>query len=124
MTGLTGMRNLAPDITRIRLLIEGFYTIDVDEERVREYLQGVARHLDLTVYGEPTIHSPQGTGSAENQGFDAFIPLIDSGISLYVWSEQVFFSALLYTCRSFDESAACAYTQQFFAAAEIEHALF
>ncbi len=118
------MRNLAPDITRIRLLIEGFYTVEVDEDRVRDYLQGVARHLDLSVYGEPVIHSPAGTGSAANQGFDAFIPLIDSGISLYVWSEQAFFSALLYTCKSFDEAAACTYTQRFFAAPEVEHGRF
>ena len=118
------MKNLAPGITRIRLLIEGFYTIEVDEDRVRDYLQGIAGHLGLSVYGEPTIHSPAGAGSAENQGFDAFIPLIDSGISLYVWSEQAFFSALLYTCKSFDEAAACAYTQQFFAATEVEHGRF
>ena len=115
------MRDLAPNITRIRLLIEGFYGGGVDESRVREYLYGVARHLDLKTYGEPTIHSPQGQGSAENQGFDAFIPLIDSGISLYVWSEQCFFSALLYTCKEFDIEEACAYTKSFFLSSEMEY---
>jgi S-adenosylmethionine decarboxylase len=90
---------------------------------VREYLYGIAEHLDLTVYGEPTIHSPAGTGSAENQGYDAFIPLIDSGISLYVWSQQSFFSSLLYTCKAFDIEAACTFTRAFFNAPEIEHAV-
>ena len=52
------MRDLAPDITRVRLLIEGYYRGGVDEDRVREYLMGVAEHLELKVYGAPTIHSP------------------------------------------------------------------
>lgn len=118
------MRDLAPDITRIRLLIEGYYGGKVDEDRVRDFLIGVSGHLGLRVYGDPTIHCPSGTGSMENQGFDAFIPLIDSGISLYVWSQQGFFSALLYTCKEFDIDEACAFTKTFFSAAEIEHTVF
>ena len=91
------MRDLAPDITRQRLLVEGIYSGEMDEQRVRDYLTGVARKLGLRTYGEPMIHSPQGSGSEDNQGFDAFIPLIDSGIALYVWTGQRFFSAVLYT---------------------------
>ncbi|UCH48699.1 MAG: S-adenosylmethionine decarboxylase [Betaproteobacteria bacterium] len=118
------MKDLAPDITRIRLLVEGFYSGSMDEERVKAYLLGVADELRLRVYGQPTIHSPAGTGSAHNQGFDAFVPLIDSGISLYVWSQQRFFSTLLYTCKSIDIDAACMFTQAFFGAREIEHSTF
>ena len=118
------MKDLAPGITRVRLLIEGFYSGAMDEARVSGYLLGVTDELDLRVYGPPTIHSPAGTGSAHNQGFDAFIPLIDSGISLYVWSQQCFFSTLLYTCKSFDIDAACRFTQQYFEAPRIEHDTF
>jgi S-adenosylmethionine decarboxylase len=53
-------------------------------------------------------------GKAENQGFDAFLPLIDSGISLYIWSSARFFSAILYTCRRFDEAAAIDFTRRYF----------
>jgi S-adenosylmethionine decarboxylase len=28
--------------------------------------------------------APSGLGKADNEGYDAFLPLIDSGISLYV----------------------------------------
>ncbi len=115
------MKDLAPDITRIRLLIEGFYFGDMDESRVVRYLFAVADELGLKVYGHPTVHSPAGKGSEHNQGYDAFIPLIDSGIALYVWSQQRFFSALLYTCKSFDIDTACSFTQKFFEAPEIEH---
>jgi len=53
-------------------------------------------------------------GKEENQGFDAFVPLIDSGISAYVWSAHKFFSILIYTCKGFDEKSAIAYTKDFF----------
>lgn len=108
------MKKLAPDIFRQRLLIEGFYTIALTEATLKAYLQGVAAHLDLRTYSEPVIFSPvSGMGKAENQGFDAFLPLIDSGISAYIWSSRTFFSIVLYTCKGFDEQAAIAYTKYF-----------
>jgi hypothetical protein len=111
------MRDLAPDIFRQRMLIEGFYTIEVDREVLKTYLLGIAEALNLRAYGEPVIFSPaSGMGKAENQGFDAFLPLIDSGISAYIWSQRQFFSIVLYTCKGFDEQAAIAYTKDFFRA--------
>jgi len=118
------MKDLAPEITRIRLLIEGYYSGDMDEARVIRYLFAVADELGLKVYGHPTIHSPAGAGSEHNQGFDAFIPLIDSGSSLYIWSRQQFFSVLLYSCKTFDNAAACNFTQTYFEATEIAHTAF
>ena len=86
------MKNIAPEIFRQRLLIEGFFTIDVTRELLSQYLLGVAAHLNLRAYGDPTIFSPaSGMGKEENQGFDAFLPLIDSGISAYIWSKSKFF---------------------------------
>ena len=118
------MRDLAPHVFRQRLLVEGYYAGDVTRERLTEYLLGVAAHLDLKAYGEPTIYSPAGLGSAENQGFDAFLPLIDSGISAYVWSSARFFSIVLYTCKGFDPQAAVGYTREFFGAGEVESLTF
>lgn len=118
------MRDLAPNIKRQRLLLEGFYSIAIDRETVACYLTQVAAHLGLRTYSAPVIHSPAGEGKCSNQGFDVFIPLIDSGISLYVWSAQRFFSVLLYTCKAFDEVAAIAYTRTFFASEEVVHASF
>jgi S-adenosylmethionine decarboxylase len=118
------MRNLAPEITRQRLLIEGFHTAAVDHASVAGYLAGVAAHLDLRTYGAPIIHSPGGEGKPENAGFDAFIPLVDSGISLYVWSERKFFAAVLFTCKAFDVRQALEFTQHHFGATQLEHREF
>ena len=118
------MRDLAPEITRQRLLIEGYFSADVNQEVVESYLLTVASHLDLRTYGKPIVHAPGGLGKEENEGFDAFVPLIDSGISLYVWSSAKFFAAVLFTCKVFDVERAVSYTKDYFGATEVEYASF
>lgn len=118
------MHNLAPNITRQRLLLEGFYTIPVDKSTIEEYFKTVTGKLQLRMYGEPIIFSPGGEGKEENQGYDAFVPLIDSGISLYVWSNAKFFSLIIYTCKDFDEKVAREATQEFFGAEVVEKISF
>lgn len=119
------MKNLAPEIFRQRLLIEGYYTIEVTRESLAGFLTGIAAHLGLHAYGEAAIFSPGGEGKRENQGFDAFLPLVDSGISAYVWTARRFVSILLYTCKEFDPEAALDYTRRHFAVAgEIASAAF
>jgi hypothetical protein len=113
------LRNIAPDIFRQRLLIEAFYTIDVTRENLSKYLVSLAADLGLRSYAEPTIFAPaSGMGKEENQGFDAFLPLIDSGISAYIWSKSKFLSVVLFTCKGFDEAAAIAFTERYFAVSE------
>jgi S-adenosylmethionine decarboxylase len=77
----------------------------------------------LRTYGRPIVHAP-GDGKAENQGFDAFIPLIDSGISLYVWTPKRFFAAVLFTCKRFDVNEALRFTRDFFVTSDLEHRPF
>jgi S-adenosylmethionine decarboxylase len=109
------MRDLAPDIFRQRLLVEGRYGREIGEDEVRAYLTGLAAHLGMRAYGEPTIHSPSGEGRAVNQGYDAFLPLVDSGIALYVWTAARFFSVVIFTCKPFDVAAALEFTGESFA---------
>ncbi len=120
------IKNLAPNIFRQRLLIEGFYTIDVSRESLEKYLLNVAERLELRTYGKPIIFAPaSGTGKEENAGYDAFVPLIDSGISAYFWSSAKFFSIVIYTCKGFDEQAAINFTREYFAvSSEIVSASF
>jgi S-adenosylmethionine decarboxylase len=114
------MKNIAPEILRKRLLIEAKYAIDIDEKVIRGYLLKLAEFLDLRVYGEPIIHSPSGQGKEANQGYDAFIPLIDSGISLYIWTNMKFLSCVLYTCKDFSTNKALEFTKSFYKTTELE----
>ena len=115
------MKDIAPEIKRQRLLIEGFYQIDVDKDKIKDFFVKLSLNLNLRIYGEPIIFSPGGEGKGINQGYDAFVPLIDSGISLYVWSNAKFFSTIIYTCKEFDERKAVKFTGDFFNAREMVH---
>ena len=91
------IRDLAPDIFRQRLLIEGYYSGAMTTQRVRGYLLAIAAHLELRTYAEPIVFSPAtGMGREENAGFDAFVPLIDSGISASMEPAAVLFGAGLH----------------------------
>jgi hypothetical protein len=121
----TMQRRLAPQIFRKRLLIEGFFRrADVDGQTLRDYFAFITRGLGLRTYAEPVVHETSGQGKAVNQGFDAFVPLIDSGIYVCVWSGPRFLSVILYTCAEFDERRATELTRQFFELGELETALF
>ncbi len=118
------MENLAPEIKRQRLLIEGHFQGECDRQRLENYFSKICQTMNFTAYGEPIIFSPEGLGKEENQGFDAFLPLIDSGISVYIWNNKNFFSIILYTCKDFDTQKAIATTKQFFQSQKTAHMSF
>ena len=108
------MQNLAPTITRQRLLIEATYSRSVSIEDVYVFLKELPAHLNLRIYSEPVVYSPGGEGRTENQGFDGFVALIDSGICIYIWENMKFLSIVIYTCKSFSEPKATAFAQDYF----------
>lgn len=113
------MKKIAEDIFRQRLLIEGYFQISVDKQIITNYFTEICKSLSLKMYGDPIIFSPAGMGKEENQGYDAFVPLIDSGISLYVWSNKKFVSLIIYTCKGFDSQKAVEFTKDFFKIDEV-----
>ena len=109
------MKNIAPEIVRQRLLIESYYNIEITREVIENFLLGMAAELNLRTYSEPIIFSPAtGMGKDINEGFDAFVPLIDSGISIYIWTKARFLSLIVYTCKEFDNEKAIEFTRNFF----------
>ncbi|MFQ5531974.1 MAG: S-adenosylmethionine decarboxylase [Candidatus Nanoarchaeia archaeon] len=118
------MKDLAPHIIRKRLLIEGFYKINVDEEVIKKYFEKITKELGLRTYGPPIIHSPSGEGKEVNQGYDAFVPLIDSGIYVGAWTNEKFLSAVIYTCKDFNVNKAVEVTKEFWKINEVESKQF
>jgi hypothetical protein len=119
------MRRLAPEIFRKRLLVEGFFAREeVTAQVLRDYFAFITGHLGLRTYGDPIVHETSGKGKVLNQGFDAFVPLIDSGIYVCVWSGPRFLSVILYTCAEFEETRATDLTRDCFELTEWESALF
>jgi S-adenosylmethionine/arginine decarboxylase-like enzyme len=118
------MRDLAPDITRQRILIEGYFAVEVDEDLIVAFFDRMVAELGLRAYGTPIVFAPGGQGREENAGYDAFAPLIDSGISVYVWTRQRFVSVVAFTCKRFDEQKAVDVTTQHFEMPDVEWTSF
>lgn len=118
---LTG---IAPDIFRKRLLVEGYFRIEVTETTLRDYFAHVTRGLGLRTYGDPIIHRTSGQGKAVNEGYDGFVPLIDSGIYIAVWVNPKFLSTILYSRGDFDEDRAVALVREHFDVTGYEAAIF
>jgi len=116
---------IAPDIFRKRLLIEGYFARPaLDADSIREYFTVITSRLGVRTYGEPIVHATSGQGKAANEGYDAFVPLIDSGIYVCVWSAKRFASVILYTCAEFDDARALEATRAFFELTEWDTAAF
>ena len=107
------MKNLAPHIIRQRLLIEGFYKIYVDEDVIKRFYKKLTKALGLRTYAEPVIHNTSGQGKEVNQGYDCFVPLMDSGIYLGAWTNEKFLSMIIYTCKKFNVNKAVEVTKDF-----------
>jgi len=113
------MKDLAPNIKRQRLLIEGIYKIDSDEDVIKRFFKTITDGLKLRTYGPPTIHCADGMGKGVNSGYDAFVPLIDSGIYLGDWTGEKFLSMIIYTCKEFNSEKAIEITKEFWGIDEI-----
>ncbi|GAB5450445.1 MAG: hypothetical protein Hals2KO_07730 [Halioglobus sp.] len=118
------MEDLAPHIYRQRLLIEGIYQREVDVDTILAYFDTLATGLGVTAAGKPVVNDSTGKGKVENQGIEAFLPLIESGVALYTWESSRFLSLIIYTCRAFDKDQAVDITREFFALSQSQHKEF
>lgn len=110
------MKNIAPDILRQRLLVEAYYQNNIDKEKTEKFLFELPKYLSLKTYGFPTVHVTEEIGA--NEGYDGFIPLVDSGISVYIWKSKKFVSVILFTCKKFDIKKTIEFIKNYFNATE------
>jgi S-adenosylmethionine/arginine decarboxylase-like enzyme len=118
------LTDIAPDIFRKRLLIEGYFGCTVTAETLKSYFSQLTGELGLRTYGEPVIHHTSGKGKAVNEGLDGFVPLIDSGIYIGIWLNPRFLSTIIYTCGEFDAEKAVSLVKEFFQLSEFQAAIF
>jgi S-adenosylmethionine decarboxylase len=104
-------RDLAPDILRQRLVIEGVPARPVDDDQIRDYLSALSREVDMVQLIEPVTHR------SDLYGWAGWIHWETSGAHFYAWEQpRLFFSVDLYTCKAFDVSTAVAFTRDYFTA--------
>ncbi|MCL1636074.1 hypothetical protein M2650_15730 [Luteimonas sp. SX5] len=118
------LTTIAPEIYRKRLLVEGYFRSEVTHDALLAYFARITGELGLRTYGEPIIHRTSGEGKAANEGYDGFVPLIDSGIYIAAWINPRFLSTVIYTCADFDEDRAVEVVRDFFRLREHQAAIF
>jgi S-adenosylmethionine/arginine decarboxylase-like enzyme len=103
-------KDLAPEITRQRLIIEGTLHKSFESENMVKYCENISKVLNMTPIGEVV------TDFAEEYGWCAYMHWKESGMHVYSWNvrDPAFFSVDIYTCKKFDPTRALVFTINFF----------
>src|SRR3974390_2277082 len=95
------MPDLAPAITRVRLVIEGTCRVPITALAIRRYLRELSEVCGMTVLLDPVTHR------SDRYGWAGWIHWETSGAHFYAWERPLlFFSVDIYTCKAFDHEAA------------------
>ena len=112
--GAEEWQDLAPEILRQRLVIEGVPARPVDEAVIRSYLSELSRVVDMVQLLEPVTHR------SDLYGWAGWIHWETSGAHFYAWEQpRLFFSVDVYTCKAFDADTAVSFTRDFLSAGSI-----
>ena len=115
------MKNLEPRIMRQRLIVEGKYTIKINEKVIRKYLIELAKTIRMRPLIKPLVFSPNRIKHPIHHGIAGFIGWVSSGGSIYTWDKFNFFTTDIYTCKSISVSNAIKFTKKFFKTTKIEY---
>ena len=108
------MKDLAPNIHRQRLVIEGYPSEPISDENIKSYLSELSDRLKMKLLLSPVTHR------SDKYGWAGWIHWESSGAHFYAWEQPLlFFSVDIYTCKEFSNEEAVAFTQEFFNATEI-----
>ena len=107
-------RDLAPMITRQRLVVEGYPTFVITDEHIKDYLSQLSVVTDMITIIEPVTHV------SDLYGWAGWIHWETSGAHFYSWERPVsFFSVDIYTCKAFDPRKVVEFTENYFRTTEI-----
>ncbi|MBI1349965.1 MAG: hypothetical protein GC156_02475 [Actinomycetales bacterium] len=110
------MVDLAPEIYRQRLVIEGLVTQPITAAQIETYLAELSEVLDMTTLLEPVTHM------SDTYGWAGWIHWETSGAHFYAWDQpRLFFSVDIYTCKPFSSDRAVSFTGDFFSATEVSY---
>ena len=103
-------KDLAPDIVRQRIIIEGTLHNPFEPEDMDKYCHEVTKVLNMTYVTAPICNYEP------HYGWCAYMHWKESGLHIYSWDnrEPKFFSIDMYTCKKFDPADALRYTEEFF----------
>ncbi len=107
-------KDLAPNVYRQRLVIEGYPAAAINDEEIKDYLSKLSDILKMKTLITPVTHN------SDKYGWAGWIHWETSGAHFYAWERPLlFFSVDIYTCKAFNPDDAIAFTKDYFNTAEI-----
>ncbi len=107
-------KDLAPAITRQRLVVEGYPAYPITDAHIRDYLSRLSEVTGMVTLIDPVTHV------SDRYGWAGWIHWETSGAHFYSWERPIaFFSVDVYTCKAFDPGAVIDFTRDYFQATEI-----
>ena len=111
--------DLAPQVLRQRLVVEGYPSKPITAANIRNYLCGLSDLIGMKTLLDPVTHR------SDLYGWAGWIHWETSGAHFYAWEQPLlFFSVDLYSCKAFDVQAALTFTQRYFQASKLCHKSF
>ena len=108
------MQDLAPDIYRQRLVVEGLCPDPIDAVTISAYLSRLSTAIDMVQLIEPVMHQ------SPLYGWAGWIHWETSGAHFYAWdTPRRFFSVDVYACKPFAAETVVELTREWFAATEV-----
>ena len=104
------MKDLAPDIVRQRMVVEGTLHLTFSPLEMVGYCVEITKVLGMTAVSSPICnHDPA-------YGLCAYMHWKESGMHIYGWDNRKppFFSIDIYTCKDFKEKRVVEFTKGFF----------
>ena len=107
-------KNLAPNLTRQRLIIEGTTKKIVSPKLIKSYLLELAKVANMEVLTKPIAYT------AHEMGYGGWIHWKSSGSSFYSYpTKPPLFTIDIYTCKQFPVQKIVNFTKKYFHAIEI-----
>ena len=108
------MRDLAPEIFRQRLVVEGLCSAPIDALAIGSYLSQLSKTIDMVTLTEPVTHQ------SPLYGWAGWIHWETSGAHFYAWDvPRLFFSVDVYACKPFSAEDVVDLTTQWFGASTV-----
>lgn len=104
------MKNLKPEIYRERLVVEGYYGVNLAAGFLERFLKGLGEAVGMKLIAGPYIFSPDKF-SELHHGLGGFVAWAESGVLFYSWSRHRFFTLDVYSCKPFDVDLVLAYVK-------------
>ncbi len=107
-------KNLAPELVRQRIIIEGTTQKIVEPEEIKKYLLELSKVVDMVVLSDPVAYT------AHDDGYGGWIHWKTSGAHFYSYpTNPPLFTVDCYTCKAFSVQKAVEFTQKYFNTIEI-----